>query len=152
MEKPKFDIGQILDLKRDKNNMPDRIIIDSIYIKRNSKEWMYYVMSEQTGGHTYLPESKLSSMVSYHIRECYKNTIVKTLYKCGFRFVCNIQNSEVNVKVSKLQNIKEIANIIVAPAVYPDGTDGIGISAIWIRYNVVISDTLDNDIKFRIIK
>ena len=79
MNKPKYNTGQILDIRP--NVLPDRIMISAIYAKRMSKEWMYCVLSEQANGYIYMSESMISEYESKHEQKCYENNSVKELYR-----------------------------------------------------------------------
>ena len=153
---PSFHVGQVLDL-RYINDMPDRVRISTVYMKETSAEWMYYVLSEQSNGYMYISQSQITSYLSKHDAKCYENNMVRELYRCGFRFVKNIPDNDkaISIETRKLEKLYEVANIIVAPGIYPNGDVANNKCGVWVRYNTVI--TLDGDIQpqkfvFRVIK
>lgn len=150
---PIFDVGEILDLRYD-DNLPDRIRIDMVYKKVHSDGWMYYVLSEQANGRVYMSERRMFHSHTDHGSKAYENKMVQQLLAMGYRFVCNTSRAKPDV-LDNLCGKKEISEVIMAKAVYPNGVecDNNNDHGIWIKYNTVITiDDYNGSIQFTRIK
>lgn len=131
MNAPKYDIGTDIIIRR--GELPDKIHICNIYMKEQSVEWMYNVMSAQSGSYEYMSEHIIDDIISKQIRPVYDIPYVKYLCNHGFIWYKNV--NDIHNVVDKLTDIKEISQILVSKiAFYPDGTVAKGKCGIWIKY------------------
>ena len=73
-----------------RTGMPARIYVEAVYMKANSKEWMYSIYSEANNcKQTYLPESILAQRVSKHNSPVYKKQEIIDRCREGYRFCGN---------------------------------------------------------------
>lgn len=147
MTKPKYCIGQIIDLSHRKcdDKLPNRIYISMIYMKDGSKQWMYKVMSEK-GGLGVVSEDWITKRKSSRKSKCYKHGVVISMYSRGFRFCGNYSDSDVKDIALGIKSAEYIKNIVLFDAIDKDGNTLDGYKGIWIRYNINIgSDDFIND-------
>ena len=144
--KPKYNVGQIIDLSYRKCNdkLPDRIYISMIYMKDGSEQWMYKVMSEK-GGLGAVSEDWITKRKSSKKSKCYKHSVVVSIYSRGFRFCGNYPDSDVKGITSSIKSAEYVKNIVLFDAIDRDGNILDGYKGIWVRYDINIgSDFIDD--------
>lgn len=137
---PKYDVGMVVDIRFTRNSMPDRIYIDTVYMKPMSKEWMYSVYSEKSDKYIFMSESQIERSASKKTAKCYENEVVIQMYKSGFRFAGNSKSNTALNRAYGMVNAKYIKHIILAEAVDENGDmleDQLGL---WVQYNNVIGE------------
>lgn len=137
---PKYDAGMVIDIRFTRNSMPDRIYIDTVYMKPASKEWMYSVYSEKSDKYIFMSESQIEKSASKKTAKCYDNEIVIQMYKSGFRFAGNSKSDTALNRAYSMVNAKYIKHIILAEAVGEDGDMLDGQYGLWVQYNNIIDE------------
>lgn len=140
MEAPKYDAGNIIDLRFTRSSMPDRIYVKMVYKKAGSTEWMYEVLSEKNNNTIYLSESQIDSIRSKRESKCYEHELVKRMYSDGFRFCGNNKADTAYSRARKMVDAKYIKHIILCDAIGEDGNPIDGYLGLWVQYNMVITD------------
>lgn len=137
---PKYEAGQIIDIRFSSQTMPDRIFINMVYKKPNSPEWMYYVLSERKSDYIYMSESQISKYESKKTSKAYDHNIVKEMYASGYRFCGNSKSDTCRNRADKLLNANYIKHIVLRSAVDDNGNimpDNLGL---WVQYRTVIDE------------
>lgn len=148
MNVPKYNAGDIIDIRFSHNTMPDRIYIQMVYRKENSVEWMYQVISEKSNGVAYYTESHIDKYISKRDGKCYETDLVKEMYKNGFRFCGNSNRDTAFNRANSMINANYIRHIMLADALDKDGNPIAGQLGLWVQYNKVIDHNLSNDKSF----
>lgn len=144
---PKYEAGEIIDLRFTRDSMPDRIYVEMVYRKPKSTEWMYRIVSEKSGGiFSYVSESEIDKRVSHKDKKCYEHEIVKQLYSNGFRFCGNSKFETAFNRANNMKCARYIRHIILAEAIDPDGNPIDGELGMWVQYNIVFDDTMAENI------
>lgn len=146
MEKPRYAVGEVIDLRFSRDRMPDRIAINKIYVDCGStdNEWLYVVDSEKNYKQIVLRESQIDSMRSKKSHKCYEHKIVKEMYESGYRFCGNGKADTVKHRAEVLKNAQYIHGIVLRSAVDVDGNIIDGYLGLWVQYNLVIAEPQDN--------
>ena len=143
MKAPKYKVGDVVDLRFSNGTMPDRIYIHMVYMKVGSSEWMYHVLSEKSSRDIYMSESDITKFISKKDSECYKNPIIRDMYKNGFRFCGNNKKDTAFNRANSMVNAKYIRHIILADAIDKDNKPIPGYLGLWVQYNTVIDESGD---------
>lgn len=156
VELPKFNAGDIIDLSYlradvSKVNvsghymlLSDRIMINAVYRKVESTQWMYHVDSEAANGYLYMTEEEIEHKQCSKNRPCYKNKMVKNLYKNGYRF-CGNHECRLAVDFAKFaKNMKQIDSVVVCKAISGGGDIIRDEYGVWVKYKHTL-DCVDND-------
>ena len=153
MDKPKYNIRDVIDLRFNHNSMPDRIYIRMVYMKDKSTEWMYEVFSEKSDCIIYMSESQINMRISKKDGKCYENDMIKGLYRDGFRFCGNNKRDTAISRANNMVNANYIKHIILADALDKDGNEIDGYLGLWVQYNTVIDEDERNKMsEYHIIK
>lgn len=143
MKAPKYNVGDIIDLRFSNTTMPDRIYVHMVYMKVGSSEWMYHVLSEKASRDIYVSESDIDKLVSKKNSECYNNPAIEELYKNGFRFCGNSKKSTAFNRAESMINARYIKHIILADAFDKDNKPMPDYLGLWVQYNTTIDDNGD---------
>lgn len=136
MNAPKYELGQIYDLRFSKDYMPDRIYIKGISADTSRPEWTYQVYSEvRPWKSIYMTEDEIDKRISKKSRNCYNHPIVKNLYGRGFRFCGNSKEDTAINRANNLKDANYIKHIILCDAVDQDGNILEGQLGLWVQYN-----------------
>ena len=138
MPAPKYNVGDIIDLRFTNGTMPDRIYIHLVYMKVGSTEWMYHVLSEKASKNIYMSESDITKFVSTKEAKCYNNPVIKDLYDNGYRFCGNYKRDTAFNKAHSMMNAGYIKHIILAEAVSHENNPLPDYLGLWVQYNTVI--------------
>ena len=155
MKAPKYNVGDVIDLRFSNTTMPDRIYINMVYVKIGSTEWMYRVLSEKSSNEIYMSESGITKLISKKDSECYKNPVIQDMYKNGFRFCGNSKKDTAFNRANSMINAKYIKHIILADAIDKDDKPMPGYLGLWVQYNTIIDESgnhVKNDAGHYIIK
>ena len=106
MQAPKYNVGDVIDLRFSNATMPDRIRIHMVYMKVGSTEWMYQILSERASNEIYMAESEITKFISKKDSECYNNPMVQDMYKNGFRFCGNSKKDTAFSRANSMVNAK----------------------------------------------
>ena len=138
---PKFMAGETYFLSH-KTGMPAKVLIEAVYMKANSVEWMYSVRSEANKCMpAYLSESVLAQRVSKHSSVVYKIPDVAERVEDGYRFCGNFERDIAMRRGEEFARNDRIESVLLHPAL-----DGVGHRiddqfGIWIRWDTVIADS-----------
>lgn len=136
---PKFNAGEAYFLSH-KSGAPVRIVIEAVYRKSTSKEWMYCIYSEANGCKpTYVSESILSDRVSKHSSPVYKMPDIVKRIEDGFRFAGNYEKDDAIARGEEFARNSNIVSVLLHQALDSLGNPIDGKYGIWIKWNCVIT-------------
>jgi hypothetical protein len=139
---PKYHVGDVIDIRYSKDELPNRIVVYMVYFKDGCQEWMYQCYSEKNYNKlVYLTESYIDKLKSRKTAKCYEHPMIQDLYKKGYRFCGNGKEETMRHKAISLQSAKYISNIILCDAISKNGELVDGELGLWIRYYNPIEDT-----------
>lgn len=145
MSTPKYNPGDIIDLRFTNNSMPDRIYISMVYKKNGSTEWMYEVLSEKNDRTVYMAESQIDKIKSKKESKCYEHELIQKMYNSGFRFCGNNKAETAHNRANKMTSAKYIKHIILCDAIDENGDVIDGYLGLWVQYNTVITNCHNDD-------
>lgn len=137
---PKFMPGQVIDLSYKNKGLPNRLLIESVFIREQDNQWMYRAYLENVGEYTVLEESFISSNMTAKATQVYKCAEIIKLYSDGWRFCGNFSKEEAFSLAAKYATNKYIKNIILRHALNPKGCLVNDKHGIWIKYQTTIND------------
>ena len=141
MNSPRYEAGNVIDLRFTRDTMPDRIYINMVYRKSGSTQWMYEVLSEKSSKVLYMQENDIFKVESQKSAKCYDHEIVKKLYNEGFRFCGNMKEETAFNRANMLKSAIYIKHIILACAISKDGDVIDGQLGLWVMYNTQIDES-----------
>lgn len=143
---PLFDAGEAYYLSH-KSGAPARIVIEAVYKKATSKEWMYSIYSEANGCKpTYVPESILQQRVSRHCGLVYKNPNIIKRFEDGYRFAGNYNRDDAIRVGEEFAHNSSIASVWLHPALDGKGEPIEGQYGVWIKWDCVITGDSLNEV------
>jgi hypothetical protein len=138
---PKYCPGSVVDLgHKYGEQMPNRIKIDAVYRKENSNSWMYWVFSEMHNNYTYMSEGMINHRLVDGAIIDDMPAEYKKRYSKGYRFCGHYPNFIAQDKAIKMRDEKEIASVILHPAIDDNGNEIYDYYGLWIKYGVVVYD------------
>jgi hypothetical protein len=137
---PKFMPGQVIDLSYKHKGLPNRLLIQSVFIREQDNQWMYQCIIEGTGESTILNESFIVNNMTRKGSEVYKCKEVIALYNAGWRFCGNFKSSCAHSIAGKHATNRYIRSIILRPALDSRGCLLQNNYGMWIRYNNIINN------------
>jgi hypothetical protein len=137
---PKFMPGQVVDLSYKNKGLPNRLLIQSVFIREQDNQWMYQCIIESTGESTILNEDFITNNMTHKESEVYKCKEIINLYNAGWRFCGNKSISTAHTIASKHATNRYIRGIILRPALDSKGCLLHNNYGMWIRYNNTIND------------
>lgn len=140
MDAPKYDVGNVIDLRFSRDTMPDRIYINMVYKKVGSTEWIYEALSEKNNRVIVLPESQISNLESKKESKCYEHELIQRMYRDGFRFCGNNKSETARIRALNMVDARYIKHIILCDAIGTDGNPIDGYLGLWVQYNTVINN------------
>ena len=151
---PHFMPGQVIDLSYKHKGLPNRLLIQSVFIREQDSGWMFQCIIESTGESTILDENFIVNNMTHKGSEVYKCKEVINLYNTGWRFCGNKSRSTAHSIASKHATNRYIRSIILRPALDGKGCLLQNNYGMWIRYNntinndgtIVIGDELAGDV------
>ena len=133
--------GQVIDISYRHKGLPNRLLIKSVFVREQDTEWMYSVYLENVGESTILPQKFIIDNMASKDAKVYKCADVIKAYSDGWRFCGNYCKGTAHSTAAKYSTNKYIKNIILKPALDPQGCLINNKYGIWIRYNSTISDS-----------
>ena len=137
---PKFMPGQVIDLSYKNKGLPNRILIKTAYVTEQSDGWMYEVYLENTGEFSRINEEFISTNMTHKASAVYKCKEIIGLYGSGWRFCGNFDKSTAHTIAGKHATNRYINNIMLRPALKPDGSLLNDYYGMWIKYHNIIND------------
>lgn len=138
---PKFTPGQVIDLSYKLNGLPNRLLIKSVFMRREDNCWMYEVCLESIGECTIINESFIVSSMTKKSLPVYKCAEIIRLYNDGWRYCGNFSSKEAHAVACKLATNEYIKNVITRHGLNYNGTIEKGTRGVWIKYY----NTINND-------
>lgn len=136
---PKFMPGQVIDLSYKSKGLPNRILIQSVFVREHDDQWMYNCILESTGESTTLCQSVISDNMANKNMPVYQCAEIIRLYNDGWRFCGNHKRSHAHSIAGKNATNGYIRNIILRPALDSKGCLQNDYYGMWIRYNNTIN-------------
>lgn len=137
---PAFAIGEIIDLSYKGDCLPNRIMINSVFMRECDIEWMYGVTMECTGGNTILRQSFIRERRSKHASAVYKNPDVVMRYHEGWRYCGNFDTKAATGNGKMIAQRDDIEGVRLYPALNAQNQLVRGKMGVWIKYNNTIYD------------
>lgn len=136
---PKYCAGDVIDYRYNRSTLPNRILINMVYRKSMSNDWMYEVFDERSNSIIYYPESLI--LASDHSSGAYDVEFVKKMYEDGFRFYRNCKKNSATSDAKNVADKTNVAEVRVYPESYDrNGKIIDGYNSIWIRYSTYITN------------
>lgn len=141
---PKFMPGQVIDISYKGDGLPDRLVIVSVFTRRQDTQWMYSCIRERTGETITAEQSVIIEKMTDKSAKVYQTRDVIGMYNDGWRFCGNFKQSCAHAIASKHTDNPTISRIILKPALNANGDPIPNYYGMWIKhYNLI-----DNDGKF----
>lgn len=137
---PKYMPGQVIDLSYKYRGLPNRLLIKSVFTREQDNQWIYECIIENTGELTTLNESFIINNAVRRDRKVYKCKEVISLYNTGWRFCGNFNKANAHAIAGKYATNRYIRNIILRPALDPNGCLYDDHYGMWVKYNNIIND------------
>lgn len=137
---PRFMPGQVIDLSYRNKGLPNRLLIQTVFVKEQSKEWLYEALLENTGEVTVLEESFIMNNITNKEAPVYKCNDIIRLYNDGWRFCGNFCKKTARSSAAKYSTNRYIRNIELRPALNAQGKLIQDKYGMWIRYHNTIYD------------
>ena len=137
---PRFMPGQIIDISYKKGELPDRLLIKTVYMREEDDTWMYGVYSEKAHNIISLNQDFIRDNMTTKYTPVYKMPKIIKMYADGWRFCGNYPKDKAMALSGKYAINNNINNIIIRPALNSMGNPVDNEYGIWIRYNTTITD------------
>ena len=137
---PKFKLGEVLDLSYTHGGLPNRIIIDSVGMRKQNTEWVYGVTMENNGESTQMAESFIAQRMSYKKSSVYENPEIIKRYDDGWRFCGNFPANVANANAKMIAESSAISSVRLYRAIDSHNRFDPDKMGIWIKYINVIND------------
>lgn len=146
MTAPLFAPNDIIDIRyKFGKKLPDRLLVNMVYMKGGSKEWMYNVFSERDGSNVYMSESGILAEMSHKNARCYDNKLIEALYLNGYRFCGNYkEGNATNTAESIKKSSNTISSIRLVDAINEDNKRKYGYLGMWVRYGTTVNDRMSD--------
>lgn len=142
LSKPKFAPGEVIDITYTRGaSLPNRIKVNTVYIREQDNQWQYHAMLESTGEVTDMTESFICERKSKKTANVYNNSDVIKRYAQGWRFCGNrVRKSKAIADAEEMRKYAGISEIMIWPALDPIGNLRCGEYGVWIKYYHTIDD------------
>lgn len=137
---PAFAIGEVIDLSYKNGGLPNRIIIDSVFMREGDTEWMYGVTMECTGGNTTMKQSFIKERKSKCTSAVYKNPDIIKRYREGWRYCGNFDIDAANANGKMIAQRDDVEGVRLYPALDSSNRLMRGKMGVWIKYKYTIYD------------
>jgi len=131
---PKYSIGQVIDLSYKYGGLPNRILINAIFIRKQDKQWMYKILLENIDKETIMSESFIKYREINKSANIYHNNIIKQRYINGWRWCGNYEESIAlnNSKIISTRN--NVEGVRLYPAINYKGDFIENQYGLWVKY------------------
>lgn len=137
---PKFMPGQVIDLSYKTNTLPERVLIVSVFTRRQDTQWMYSCLTESTGETVTIDQSTMIQKMTDKSAKVYQCGEIINMYNAGWRFCGNYKSDFAHGIATNTAKDACIKSLILKPALNGAGNTLPGHYGMWVKFHNMINN------------